>query len=254
MAKPSRAYPTAGGATSSASWAARKGFVPGWTWRTGPVTGGHEFAQLSAGGIPHLRQNHRRRGLLLGLQRPRPAREWHDHQWLHTGCGRRSGPLTRNGRDSRLPPASMWGKVGWCRAPLMRNWRKVRRSNDRHARDWRGNRHQIPPCFYNVPAETMIALPFDPTPDTGASSVASRADPNWRLGSASPRATRARALPVVSEAGDSSSHRSTAGRPGSCRTRSGRTGRRTSWPGRRGRSCCAESCTPHPDRPCRRTW
>jgi len=46
----------------------------------------------------------------------------------------------------------------------MRNWRKVRRSNDRHARDWRVNRHQIPPCLYSVPAETTIALPFDLIP------------------------------------------------------------------------------------------
>ena len=72
------------------------------------------------------------------------------------------------------------GEVGWCRAPLMRNWRKVRRSNDRDARDWRGNRHQIPPCFYNVPAGTIVPLPFDPIPDTRASSVAYRGDPNCR--------------------------------------------------------------------------
>ena len=44
------------------------------------------------------------------------------------------------------------------------NWRKVRRSNDRHARDWRGNRHQIPPCFYAAPATTIIPRPVDPYP------------------------------------------------------------------------------------------
>ena len=86
--------------------------------------------------LPHLRDPQQRHPLVLGRQRPGPARRRHHHQPLESGPGRRRDTVERGRRRCDPTPSRR------CDEPMARRARRRRRVSPGRGRPGRGRRRQ----------------------------------------------------------------------------------------------------------------